>query len=119
MRLEASDGSETITSDNVWIRGTRSYGAGKETPHGLLGVACEFNCLDLTRRALRTGRQSVGSCEVRFPDGSHIVYVGDNRSQLFVRALDALEPVAICKAASSAPPTGRSFSAAFCVTVSS
>jgi serine/threonine-protein kinase len=29
------------------------------------------------------------------PDGSRIVYVGNNGTQLFVRALDALEPVAI------------------------
>jgi serine/threonine-protein kinase len=29
------------------------------------------------------------------PDGSRVVYVGNNGTQLFVRALDALEPVAI------------------------
>jgi eukaryotic-like serine/threonine-protein kinase len=29
------------------------------------------------------------------PDGTHIVYVGNNGTQLFVRALDALEPVVI------------------------
>jgi hypothetical protein len=29
------------------------------------------------------------------PDGTHIVYIGNNGTQLFVRALDALEPVAI------------------------
>ena len=29
------------------------------------------------------------------PDGTHLVYVGNNGTQLFVRALDALEPVAI------------------------
>jgi Tol biopolymer transport system component len=29
------------------------------------------------------------------PDGSRVVYVGNNATQLFVRALDALEPVAI------------------------
>ena len=29
------------------------------------------------------------------PDGRHIVYVGNNETQIFVRALDALEPVAI------------------------
>src|SRR4029077_15086387 len=29
------------------------------------------------------------------PDGTHIVYVGNNGTQLFVRALDTLEPVAI------------------------
>jgi serine/threonine-protein kinase len=29
------------------------------------------------------------------PDGTHVVYVGNNETQLFVRALDALEPVAI------------------------
>jgi serine/threonine-protein kinase len=32
------------------------------------------------------------------PDGSRIVYVGNNGTQLFVRALDALEPVAIATA---------------------
>ena len=29
------------------------------------------------------------------PDGTHVVYVGNSGTQLFVRALDALEPVAI------------------------
>ena len=29
------------------------------------------------------------------PDGTHVVYVGNNGTQIFVRALDALEPVAI------------------------
>jgi eukaryotic-like serine/threonine-protein kinase len=29
------------------------------------------------------------------PDGTHVVYVGNHGTQLFVRALDALEPVAI------------------------
>ena len=29
------------------------------------------------------------------PDGTHVVYVGNGGTQLFVRALDALEPVAI------------------------
>ena len=29
------------------------------------------------------------------PDGTHVVYIGNNGTQLFVRALDALEPVAI------------------------
>jgi hypothetical protein len=29
------------------------------------------------------------------PDGSRVVYVGNNGTQLFVRALDALEPVAV------------------------
>ena len=29
------------------------------------------------------------------PDGTHVVYVGNNGTQLFVRALDALEPVVI------------------------
>jgi hypothetical protein len=29
------------------------------------------------------------------PDGTHVVYVGNSSTQIFVRALDALEPVAI------------------------
>ena len=37
------------------------------------------------------------------PDGSRIVYVGNNGTQLFVRALDALEPVAIYKGAPRGP----------------
>ena len=37
------------------------------------------------------------------PDGSRIVYVGANGTQLFVRALDALEPVAIFKGAPRGP----------------
>jgi Tol biopolymer transport system component len=36
-------------------------------------------------------------------DGSRIVYVGTNGTQLFVRALDALEPVAIFKGAPRGP----------------
>ena len=39
------------------------------------------------------------------PDGTHVVYVGNRGTQLFVRALDALEPVAIA--------TGRSLRAPF------
>jgi len=39
------------------------------------------------------------------PDGTHIVYIGNNGTQLFVRALDTLEPVAIA--------TGRSLRAPF------
>jgi len=44
------------------------------------------------------------------PDGSRLVYVGNNGTQLFVRALDALEPVAIYKGAPRGPfvsPDGR------------
>lgn len=37
------------------------------------------------------------------PDGSRIVYVGNRGTQLFVRALDALEPVAVFTGAPSAP----------------
>jgi serine/threonine-protein kinase len=39
------------------------------------------------------------------PDGTHVVYVGDRGTRLFVRALDALEPVAIA--------TGRSLRGPF------
>jgi serine/threonine-protein kinase len=39
------------------------------------------------------------------PDGTHVVYVGNRGTQLFVRALDALEPVAIA--------TGRSLRGQF------
>jgi eukaryotic-like serine/threonine-protein kinase len=39
------------------------------------------------------------------PDGTHVVYVGNKGTQLFVRALDTLEPVAIA--------TGRSLRAPF------
>jgi serine/threonine-protein kinase len=37
------------------------------------------------------------------PDGSRIIYVGDNGTQLFVRALDALEPVGIFTGAPRGP----------------
>ena len=37
------------------------------------------------------------------PDGSRIVYVGNRGTQLFVRALDALEPVAVFTGAPTAP----------------
>ena len=37
------------------------------------------------------------------PDGTHIVYVGNNTTQLFVRALDALEPVAIASGGARGP----------------
>ncbi len=44
------------------------------------------------------------------PDGAHVVYVGNRGTQLFVRALDALEPVAVFTGAPRAPfisPDGR------------
>jgi serine/threonine-protein kinase len=37
------------------------------------------------------------------PDGSHIVYVGNRGTQLFVRALDTLEPVAVFTGTPQAP----------------
>ncbi len=37
------------------------------------------------------------------PDGTRLVYVGSNGAQMFVRALDALEPVAIFKGAPRGP----------------
>ena len=37
------------------------------------------------------------------PGGTHVVYVGNNGTQLFVRALDALEPVAIASGAPHGP----------------
>lgn len=37
------------------------------------------------------------------PDGSRVAYVGNRGTQLFVRALDALEPVAVFTGAPSAP----------------
>jgi hypothetical protein len=36
------------------------------------------------------------------PDGTHVVYEGNNGSQLFVRALEALEPVAIASSGTGA-----------------
>jgi len=44
------------------------------------------------------------------PDGSRVIYVGNNGTQLFVRALDALEPAAVFKGAPRGPfvsPDGR------------
>src|SRR5436190_690009 len=38
------------------------------------------------------------------PDGTHVVYVGNGGTQLFVRALDALEPVAIASGAALRAP---------------
>ena len=38
------------------------------------------------------------------PDGTHVVYVGNSGTQLFVRALDALEPVAIASGRSLRGP---------------
>jgi serine/threonine-protein kinase len=38
------------------------------------------------------------------PDGRHVVYVGNGGTQLFVRALDALEPVAIASGADLRAP---------------
>ena len=37
------------------------------------------------------------------PDGTHVVYVGNNTTQLFVRALDALEPLAIASGGARGP----------------
>jgi serine/threonine-protein kinase len=45
------------------------------------------------------------------PDGSRVIYVGRNATQLFVRALDALEPVAVYSGAPRGPfvsPDGQS-----------
>jgi serine/threonine-protein kinase len=38
------------------------------------------------------------------PDGTHVVYVGNNATQLFVRAIDALEPLAIATGAGLRAP---------------
>jgi serine/threonine-protein kinase len=38
------------------------------------------------------------------PDGTHVVYVGNNGTQLFVRALDALEPIAIASGSAVRDP---------------
>lgn len=58
MCLDAGTGSETVTSGSVWIRRTQSFVADDETlPHGLHGITCAFDCLDLTRRfAFETDR---------------------------------------------------------------
>ena len=37
------------------------------------------------------------------PDGSRVIYVGNRGTQLFVRALDALEPVAVFTGAPRGP----------------
>jgi serine/threonine-protein kinase len=52
--------------------------------------------------ALTLGSQ-VGRDLVLPPDGSRIVYVGNQGTQLFVRALDALEPMAIATGAPRNP----------------
>jgi hypothetical protein len=66
MHLDAGTGSETITSGSVWIRRTQSLGADHETmPHGLHGIACAFDCLDLTRRFAFEADKTIPR-EVRF-----------------------------------------------------
>ena len=59
-------------------------------------------CLASAGRALATAALTINGTDRDLaitPDGSRIVYVGTNGTQLFVRALDALEPVAVFKGA--------------------
>ena len=66
MRLQASNGSESVTSESVWIRRTQSFGAAPDKmPQGLFGIVCEFECIDLTRRLDAAGDRVDGR-EVRF-----------------------------------------------------
>jgi hypothetical protein len=66
MRLKARTGSETVTSESIWITATQSFGADRgQMPHGLHGIACAFDCLDLTRR-FEAGRDAKAPREVRF-----------------------------------------------------
>jgi len=66
LRLAADTGPETLSSESVWIRGTQSFGADREAmPHGLHGIACAFDCLDLTRRFAHKGETPIPR-EVRF-----------------------------------------------------
>jgi Tol biopolymer transport system component len=41
------------------------------------------------------------------PDGTHVVYVGNGGTQLFVRALDALEPTASARCGPFISPDGQ------------
>ena len=69
------------------------------------GVAVAFTWLAMRAAPPRVARFSitssgaaaltVGTDLALTPDGTHLVYVGNGGTQLFVRALDALEPVAI------------------------
>ena len=46
--FESSDGFTRISSSKVSIRHTASFGGPNDDfPHGLLGVACQFECLEL------------------------------------------------------------------------
>ena len=66
MRLSADSGSDTITSEGIWVRSTRYFGADRQRmPDGLHGIACEFDCLNLTRRVDHGGGAEVAR-EVRF-----------------------------------------------------
>ena len=66
LHFSASTGAETLSSKSAWIRSTGSFGRNDEDmPHGLHGIACGFQCLDLTRRFER-GEESKAPREVRF-----------------------------------------------------
>jgi hypothetical protein len=66
LHLNGSTGSETLISESIWIRGTQSFYAHSDTmPQGLHGIACAFECLDLSRRFERGGN-SKSPREVRF-----------------------------------------------------
>ena len=67
MRLTAGTGSETLISESIWIRTTQSFGADRgRMPHGLHGIACAFDCLDLERRFEGRRRDAKGVREVSF-----------------------------------------------------
>lgn len=84
MRLQATSGSEGVTSERVWIRRMQSFDvSADQMPHGLVGIACEFECLDLTRR-LDMGGERGEAREVRFlltgPSGAGLVASSRRRS---------------------------------------
>jgi serine/threonine-protein kinase len=70
----------------------------------------------ITRSSIGTAGRTVAALDFTdrgiaiAPDGSRVFYVGNNGTQLFVRALDALEPVALASGAIRGPfvsPDGR------------
>ena len=77
--------------------------AAEPVPHRVTRLPIAFSPTTLTAAG------SAGDLAIT-PDGSRVVYVGNNGTQLFVRTLDALEPLAVFTGTPAGPfvsPDGR------------
>ena len=106
-RADASRATCTLRSRSRWARAlpwavVGALAAGLAAGARALGAVAPRRRRRASRaRPLRTSGPAAltisgfGRDLALSPDGTHVVYVGNSGTQLFVRALDALEPVAI------------------------